>query len=121
MILYNMNDEAFHIIFCNEQIENEILVPCSNLALYLDDYGHAYYINENVINDNIISEFIKEITKICLNDKKLLWVDLKEYNLISKEKERKKINVLSDDINIIKYILEYDIYDYSKELELMYE
>ena len=65
--------------------------------------------------------FIEEIIAFCLHDLKILWVDVKDFGDNSKVKERKRINVLSKDINIIKYILEYDIYDYSKELELIYE
>ncbi len=52
---------------------------------------------------------------------KLLWIDVRDHEIDFEEKERIKINVLSKDINIIKYILEYDVYDFSKELEFIYD
>ena len=121
MYLYDMNEEAFHLILCNESIDSIFLIPCKNMPFVIDAYSYAYYINEIVISNNKILELLDEITNLCLNDLKILWIDVKEYEHKHATKERKKINVLSEDINIIKYILEYNIYDFSRELELIYE
>ena len=65
-----------------------------------------------ITSKNAITEAItKDLAKI-------LYV---KFPLSKREKEIIKINVLSKDINIIKYILEYDVYDFSKELEFIYD
>ncbi len=121
MYLYNVNEEAYHLILSSKKIDSEFLIACNKLPIFINNCKYAYFIDDIVVQDDRIKDFLQEITKICLNNLKLVWVDVKEYEKEYKIKEMKKINVLSDDINIIKYALEYDIYEYSRMLEFVYE
>lgn len=121
MILYSLNEEAYHLLLCNELIESDFLIPCLNIPIHLEGYSFAYYINESVTNYNKKFEFLDEIINLCMEGLKLHWIDVRDYEVDFEEKERIKINVLSKDINTIKYILEYDVYDFSKELEFIYD
>lgn len=123
MFLYSENEEAFHLILSNKKIDNQFLIQCQNITSLFDDYSYAYFIEETVVLENRILEFMQEIVDLCLQDIRLLWVDIKDYDndSASKNMEIKKINVLTKDINIIKYILEYDVYNFDRKLEFIYE
>ena len=121
MILYSLNEESYHLLLCNEHIESDFLIPCLNIPIHFEGYSFAYYINESVTNYNKKFEFLDEIINFCMEGLKLLWIDVRDHEIDFEEQERIKIKVLSKDINIIKYILEYDVYDFSKELEFIYD
>lgn len=123
MFLYSVNEEAFHLILSDKKIENHFFIQCHSIPSLFDDYSYAYFIEETVVLENKILEFMQEIVDLCLQDIRLLWVDIKDYDNDSASNimESKKINVLTKDINVIKYILEYDVYNFDRKLEFVYE